>query len=725
VLAPLGTDVPASWPTISETSYGVVDMDEGSPDRAGDAGAPRWARVLAWSILGLEVVAYLAFAWLDVRNGGVRSSSEAGPLDALLFLTFPVVGVLLATRRPRIPLGWLMLAIGSFFVSPGAAYARFAAERDLPGAGLSLAVHAPGWVVFVGLCGFLLLLFPDGHLPSTRWRWFAWTCGIGLAALYVVTFLSPASAADYGIAGAPNPFAVDAFAEDGQLSFVLGLFVVAPITVLGGAVALIVRLRRARDPVERLQLRWLAWAASVVAVLYVVGFVPAALGAPTRWRDLAGQIAASAFALIPVAIGIAVLRYRLYSIDLVIRKSVVVAVVAVAIAAVYAGIVVGVGTLVGSRGSPFLSACAAAVVALMFHPMRLRARRLADRIVFGERATPYEVMSSFGDQLAGTYAAADVLPRLARVLGEGIGAERSTVWLVVDGRSRPVAVWPSDADGARPDDFRTEVRHQGEELGALSVAMPANDPMDPAKEALVRDLASQAGAVLSNMRLTEALRAHLDDLRAAQRRLVAAQDDERRRLERNIHDGAQQQLVALAVKARLARAVTPGEAVQAVELLSQIEAETQEALDDLRDLARGIFPPLLADRGLAAALEAQARKAPLPVRVDADGVGRAPQEVEAAVYFSVLEAMQNVAKYAGATAADVRLARDDGALRFTVSDDGRGFDPSATGYGSGLQGMADRLGALGGSLEVESGPGRGTRVEGTIPVDRADPNAAG
>jgi signal transduction histidine kinase len=208
----------------------------------------------------------------------------------------------------------------------------------------------------------------------------------------------------------------------------------------------------------------------------------------------------------------------------------------------------------------------------------------------------------------------------------------------------------------------------------------------------------------------------IEELRASRQRLVAAQDEERRRLERNIHDGAQQQLVALAVKIRLARAMAGRDAEKAQDLLDELQGEAQEALENLRDLARGIYPPLLADKGLAAALDAQARKVPLPVRVDPNGVGRYPPEAEATAYFCVLEALQNVTKYAEASSAIVRLRKEDGHLVFSVTDDGRGFDPAATPPGSGLQNMADRVEALGGSLDVDSEPGRGTTVTGRIPV---------
>jgi signal transduction histidine kinase len=197
---------------------------------------------------------------------------------------------------------------------------------------------------------------------------------------------------------------------------------------------------------------------------------------------------------------------------------------------------------------------------------------------------------------------------------------------------------------------------------------------------------------------------------------VTAQDEERRKLERNIHDGAQQQLVALAVKLRLAQGLIDKDLGETAAMLTDLQAETTDTLENLRDLARGIYPPLLADKGLGAALEAQARKATVPTTLQTDGIDRYPQEIEAAVYFSCLEALQNVAKYAGASSASVRLGQRDGALVFEVADDGAGFDPNATGYGTGLQGIADRLAVLDGRIEVRSALGVGTAVIGTIPL---------
>jgi signal transduction histidine kinase len=288
------------------------------------------------------------------------------------------------------------------------------------------------------------------------------------------------------------------------------------------------------------------------------------------------------------------------------------------------------------------------------------------------------------------------------------------------------ASWPEGQDAhARLDigelgrirgDGRFQVTYRDELLGALAVTMPPSEPLTPSQEKLLGDLAAQAGLVLRNVRLVE-------EVRASRQRLVSAQDERAKVLERNLHDGAQQQLVALAVKLRLARASAEKEGARStVDLLDGLAADANDALENLRDLARGIYPPLLADKGLAAALEVQARRALVPVEVETDGIGRYPQEVESAAYFCVLEALNNVAKYAGASRAEIRLSERDSQLTFEVADDGAGFHVEATSYGTGLQGMADRLDAIGGTLEVRSGPGAGTTVTGRVPVGGSRPS---
>jgi signal transduction histidine kinase len=434
---------------------------------------------------------------------------------------------------------------------------------------------------------------------------------------------------------------------------------------------------------------------------------------------------------LPLATGTAIFKYRLYGIDVVISRTLVYGSLGVFITAVYVGIAVGIGALVGGGGKPNLglSILATAIVAIGFQPVRERVQRLANRLVYGTRATPYEVLSEFSSRVADTYAGEEVLARMARVLQEGTGAEAATVWLRSGQELQPAATHPNTtagyepqaiADGVLPELPGTTravaVRHQDEILGALSIVKRRGESVTPLEQKLLSDLAHQAGLVLKNVGLTALLQARLEELRASRQRLVSAQDEERRRLERNLHDGAQQHLVALKVKLGLAEMLLGRDPDKAKSILGQLKGDADEALDTLRDLARGIYPPLLADKGLVAALESQARKATLPVTVDADGVGRYPQEVEATVYFCCLEALQNVQKYAGASGVAVRLRETGGELRFEVSDDGAGFDVATVKRGSGLTNMEDRLDAQGGGLSLQSSPGRGTHLSASLPV---------
>ena len=694
-----------------------------------DRAARRLARaifVIELALVGVSLVFYV-LGTAEATGAWASTLSDIGFMVA--FSLFPIVGVVLATRQPRNALGWVMLGIGFFFAEPLTAYGEYALGAGWSGADWALAATSWTWVPVIGLAGaFVPLLFPDGHLPSPRWRWFARVAAGGMVVSSIAMLLDPGSLVDSGFPDVQNPFGVEAIEPFIGVGF--AAIATIPLAILGAALSLVLRYRRS-GPTERLQIRWLASAVVVIAVLYAITMV-ATLNRDAEdatWVAVLQGMAVLSFGLIPVAIGFAILRHRLYDIDVVIRKAVIVAAIAVFFTVVYAAIVGGIGALVESRSTPALSFVSAAIVAVLFQPMLSRARRIADRVVYGKRATPYEVLAEFSGRVAETYADDDVLPRMARVVGEGVGARRADVWLSGDGRLRVAATWPHDADvpaaiqlgkddlASLPEaDAAFAVEHQGVFLGALSVAMPPSDPMDDAKSKLVADLAAQAGLVLRNVRLTEDLRARLDDLKAAQKRLVTAQDEERRRLERNIHDGAQQQLVALSVKLRLAQGLVAKDPVKAEAMLGDLQVETQSALEDLRDLARGIYPPLLADQGLTAALEAQVRKSTIAVELSPDGIGRYPQEVEAAVYFSVLEALQNVAKYAEVANASIRLATSNGDLVFEVEDDGRGFDPAASRYGTGLQGIADRLAALDGSLEVRSAPGAGTTVRGRIPV---------
>jgi signal transduction histidine kinase len=573
----------------------------------------------------------------------------------------------------------------------------------------------------------LILLFPNGKLPSRRWRPVAWILIAGPAFNIVTTALRPGFLFEqYGVR-VENPFGVTGFVdpEGSWLAFIIpGLLWVG--AAVSSVVALVQRFRRATGE-ERQQLKWLAYVAGTAAALFVPGMILTSFGLGRIY----GVASVALFLLIlfigiPAASAMAILRYRLFDIDVVIKKTVVFGALAVFVSAMYIGIVVGIGSAVtGSETSPVsvLTFVAAAVLALAFQPVRRRANHLANRLVYGGRATPYEVLSRFSDRVAGAYSDEDVLPRMAEILAGGTGAKGAQVWLRVGDRLRLVASWPQEPGRASPalslsgeelpefpESWRAfPVRHHGEVLGAVATSFPASDPLTPSKEKLIQDLAAQAGLVLRNARLIE-------ELRDSRQRIVTAQDARAKALERNIHDGAQQQLVALMVKLRLAEGQADRNPERVRQVLHDLQKDAEEALDVLRELARGIYPPLLADRGLVDALASQARRAAVHVTVDGDGIGRYPQEAEAAVYFCCLEALQNVAKYAAASRVRISLIIEGDQLVFRVQDDGAGFDTSAASYGSGLQNMDDRLAALGGSVKVDSEPGRGTTVIGRIPA---------
>jgi signal transduction histidine kinase len=619
----------------------------------------------------------------------------------VLLMTWLGVGLLIVWRQPRNWAGWLFLITGSplpllTLVQALTIYGTKADPGSVPLLGL-WATLGEYLIYPIALLPLLFLLFPDGHPPSPRWRW-AVRGLVGGTTLSVLAFLvAPGPFNAYLADGIlyENPLGIDAFGGIAPPVILIGALV-----ALGSALSTVVAVRqrfKRSTGEERQRMRWLAFVASFAGVCFVLQWVAGGI-AEFFFRDEDAPIFALFFGLtafsllvgLPVAYSIAIFRHGLWDLDVVVKKTVQAGVLVAASVVVVAVVVLAIPVLfVGVDVDLAPALLTGVALAVGFHLVRSRARRVADRLIYGRRSSPSEVLSQFADR---------------------IGDEL-----------RPEVAWPADAPSAsaRPlaggtlpelEGEAFEVRHQGDLLGALTIETPPDDPMDPAKERLARDMAAQAGLVLRNVAL-------LEDIRESRRRIVAAQDERARALERNIHDGAQQQLVALAVKLRLAETMVERDPEGVRRTLAQLQEDATATLEDLRDLARGIYPPLLADRGLAAALEAQARRAPVPVTLHPDGVGRYAQDVESAVYFCCLEALNNVAKYAGASSVEVRLAHVDGELLFEVADDGAGFDPKATDHGTGLQGMADRLDAIEGTLEVSSAPGRGTRVRGRVPVE--------
>lgn len=553
---------------------------------------------------------------------------------------------------------------------------------------------------------YLIAFFPHG-LPETRRQrllpvlaWLAFPLPIVLA-LASEQVLDPWY---LNTGTTPNPIDVLPFtlatetAQDiNQLPALLWL---GAFAVLG------LRYRRAGPDLRR-RMRWL---------LLPVVVIPIGLATDLLLRDAAGIIVWLLFLIVGAAIGVAaalgILHPQRVEVDAVLRRTLVYGVLWLAITIAYAGVAALVGVTAGRYLSLSWAVALALLAALLFQPARTRLERLADRWVFGRRTDPSRAIARLGGTLADTFDLDSLLPRMVAALQDGL----DLTWA----RVRPGAsVASEDADVVVP------VVLDGERLGLVECGPKREGVWTEQDRSVVVTFAGQAALALRNVRLTENLAAHAAEIAASRTRLVRAQESERRRIERNIHDGVQQELVALIGLAGQIRA--PDGTGASPEDLALLRAGLTRVLDDLRDLARGIHPSLLSDKGLLPAVEALAARHPVAVDLRADPVLRGhrfAEDAEAACYFTIAEALANSLKHARASRCEVTLALRDGALDISVSDDGVGFRPEdpLRERGQGLAGMHDRFAALDGALEIRSAPGAGTTVRAHIPIREAVPS---
>jgi signal transduction histidine kinase len=688
--------------------------------------------------IGYGVIA-LAIAAVPTNVAALLSLGMTEEIFDQIFLgiVFPTVMVIAMRAAPRNGAVWALVwgALGGGW---GAALESLAEQRT----GLSLFQISEGelaaspadldwltamiinlgnwvWILYFLLVIHLVLLFPTGRASSKVWRRAMWVAVGVMIVNAVVAFFSLAP-----WVGTPYDeiFAGPMLPAIGTANVILLLL--TPVSVGN----LIVRFRRSSG-VERLQFRWLTWAVGVLAVTLLSGLVLTPFGLEDVARGAEDVISTLALAGIPISIGIAITKYRLYEIDLIISRSLVFVLLVGFITVVYAGVVVGIGSLIGGSSVGW-SIAATALVAVVFEPVRDRVQRWVNRLVYGQRATPYEVLSDLTSRLAATEREEGLLGRMAQRLAEGTGADRAVVWTKQGSEFTPAAYAPASEGALDPvpgldvmPGSVVPIVHDDAVLGALSVESRRGDALTPTEQRLVEDLAGSAGLLMRRLRLDAELERKAEELEESRRRLVNAQDVERRRLERQLDEGAQQRVLGLKLQLGLAEQQARAEgAERAAALIGQMALGAQDAIDQIRALAHGIYPPLLQSDGLHAALRALAEVAPVDVAVDVVVGRRYPLEVEGAVYFCVSEAVTNAVKH-GEPPITVHVSDATGELVFTVADSGPGFDPTAVARGSGLDNMTDRLDALGGTFTIDTTPGSRTGLTGRLPLRPAEVSA--
>jgi len=675
------------------------------------AGAPRAVAVVGGAA-GLVLAGASLIAGDLVAGSWVR---------AALVAVWAGAALVLAARGSAL----LAAAVAGASVVGGACSAT-ASSSDLA----SLHVLAASLVPAVAL--HIELVMPDGNIGRPARRNLA-VAGYAVAAVSGV-----------------------ALAAAGRVPSVQAVAAGVVVALLVGAPAAHQTYRRATGQArQRLQLIGCA-----VAVIVEVALVVAALHLLVDWPAHAAEVAAGTTALVPLALGAGTSARISRRVDRVLVHTVSATGLTAVVVVVYLVIVIGLGRVPADteRTLLVLSMVAAAVAALAYVPARERLGESANRLVYGERQPPDEVLRTWGSRLSRSIPMDELLLQLAESLRKVLVLRRAEIWtgtpahlelavsvpdrladpLVLGPEEQPVVtragvtgnawleVWlPALLEGRDRAQLRVApASHSGELLGLLVIERRTDDDQFTEEDdRVLTELARQVGLALHNVQLDSALQESLanvkranEELRASRARIVATGDAERRKIERNLHDGAQQHLVALAVNLRLTKDILADDPESAVEMLDALGAAVKDTIQELRDLAHGIYPPLLMDSGLAEALRAAANRSPLAVSVDAEGLDRYPSELEAAVYFCCLEALQNAGKHAPDADVEITLREANGEVRFTVADDGPGFDVAAATAGHGFVNMSDRVGAIGGTVEWDSQPGAGATISGRIPV---------
>ena len=717
-------------------------MTKGASERGRGIGglSRRTAAKVAWSLCALCVVFIALALLLDFVTdnvafpwGKLRPDYSLAMLTGILSLAYPAVGALIVSRQPTNLIGWMFCGSGLLLSARrcAIAYADYALLENLVLPGGEYVAWVSTWVGFAipTLAVFLILLFPDGRLPSRRWWIVTWAVLLGAVfgalgdALYPeYLFTHPYIENPFGVVGVigGSLTTYDLFGASILLGRTLQL-----VSILAALFSLVVRLHR-RQGSERQQIKWFLYAAvpltvfaNVITINSMVYTYSTTFGFGTEhllstWTlfNAVDFVAVFAFLLIPVFTYIAILRFNLYDIDLIINRTLVYGALTTCVVAIYVLAVVALGTLFRAQGNLAISLTATGLVAVVFQPLRGRLQRGVNRLMYGERDDPYAVISRLGKRLEAAIEPEAVLPTVVETIAQALKLPYAAILLEEEGQFRTAAAF--GAPTAEPEVL--PLVYQREEIGRLVLSTRApGEAFSEADRGLLEDLARQAEVAVHAVRLTA-------DLQRSRGRLVATREEERRRLRRDLHDGLGAQLAGLNVQAGTIRRLIPSDPGAADELVMELREELRAAIADIRRLVYDLRPPALDDLGLVAALRQLAERydskdGPLRVVVEApEDLPDLPAAVEVAVYRITQEALTNVARHARATTCVVRLAVNDN-VTLEIADDGVGI-PTGRSAGVGLSSMHERAEELGGGCTVEISPGGGTRVLARLPLEK-------
>lgn len=634
-------------------------------------------------------------------------------------ITYVLLGMVVINSRPRNPIGWLFLTVGSAYAVTGLAAGIAIYGSSLPSNFVITLMQSALWLsnwlwlpAIILSTFFVFLLFPDGRLLSPRWRPVVWVTGLGLAMVTSGLALHPGPIESwqiginpYGLAGAET--ALEAVISLGSILLAVG--------GIGSVLAIFLRFRRSRG-LEREQMKWLAYSAVIIALFSAASVVAWLTGGLADPAALEVNIALTNLAVLGIAIAaaVAIAGYRLYDIDIILNRTLVYGIMTGVVLLIYGIVVGGAGLLFQSQDNSLLVVLATGLVAILFQPIHARLQRGVNRLVYGRRDEPFEVLAQLGQRLEQTIAPDSAYPMIVETVAQAL--RLPYVAIQVDEGDAFVTAESYGKPDSDPVSF--PLNYQGEVVGRLLVGRRApGEGLSRADERLLRNIGRQAGAAVYDARLRA-------DLQRSRQQIVTSREEERRRLRRDLHDGLGPSLASLLLETRVLRRMIRDDPAAAENLVDEMQTDIRATIDDIRRVVNELRPPALDDLGLVPALQVMSARlgqgengalSSLRVHIDApDDLPSLPAAVEVAAYRIVQEALTNVLHHAHACHATVRL-RVDQDLYVEVRDDGVGIQSRREG-GLGLISMRERAAELGGRCEASSPPEGGVLIKAMLPM---------